>query len=362
MSTSNMMQIILNSKKIKYSVLEPLILKNIPKDTQEINIFISVDSLIKQFYNPKINETINALDSEDKFLLSSEIINVIAHYRHFFYSRYNMPTNYFLYYSGAKSFYNLTKDENYKKDYYEKCISSKSEFYNLNKMIKKNLELANLLSEYLPNIYIIDTKSLEPSVLPYYIINNNQGVNGLTNLILTTNQVDYQLANLDRTFIVNLKMDESEIINKDNLMKKLLKTSKIKDNTPLDSNFYLTTLAISGFKPFNVEGLKGYGYTKVVSKLEKAITNGKIVNDNLSANLLLTANQLFTEQKQINTIKKNYKILSYENLFKNISPKELDNINNQINNKSDNMSLLEINRLYYERYPLMLIELMEGEC
>lgn len=360
--SSEMMQIVLNSKKVKYAVLEPLIEKNLPSDTQEVNIFISIETVLKQFYNPKLNETVNSLDSEDKFLLSSEIINIVAHYRHFFYSRYNMPSNYFLYYSSAKAFYNLTEDSNYRKDYYDKRLSSKSEFYTLNKMIKKNLELANILSEYLPNVHIIDTKSLEPSVLPYYIINNNEGVGGLTNLILTNNQLDYQLANLDRTFILNLKMDDSEIISKDGLMAKMLKSSKIKNSTPLDPNFYTSVLSISGYKPFNIDGLKGYGYTKVISKLEKAVTEGKISNDELSANMLLTCNQLFSDQKQIDVIKKNYKVLSYENLFKNMSPKELHNIDNQINNKSDNMSLLEINRTYYERYPLMLIELMEGEC
>ena len=78
---------ILNSKKIKYVILEELV-KKLPQDTDELNIFINADSIFKSFYNPSIKEQLNAIKNENKYLLSSEFITIIAHYRHFFYSRY----------------------------------------------------------------------------------------------------------------------------------------------------------------------------------------------------------------------------------------------------------------------------------
>ena len=224
------------------------------------------------------------------------------------------------------------------------------------------MELASLLSEYLPNIYIINTKTLDPSVLPYTIIQKNGNIENLTNLILTNNKVEFQLVNLPNTYVLDLKSDDSIIIGNKNLMEQLLTKSKTKKETILDPNYYASVLSVSGFKNFNIDGIPGCGPIKAINKIEKAISGGYLNNDETSSKLNITAENLFTEDKYINTIKNNYRILSIENLYKNISPKEKYNIIEMLKNKSDNMSLIEINRLYYEEYPLMLVELMEGEC
>ena len=354
---SDMMQAIINSKKIKYVILNNLI-KDLPQDTEEINLFISIESIIKSFYATKVNEIFNSLDQEDKYLLSSELINVAAHYRHYFWSRFNMPSNFYFYYSDEKAFHNTVLDNDYRNTYYTKRFDSKSEYYNLNKIIDENLNLSNILSEYLPNIYFINTRTLEPSILPYHIISKLGSIQGVTNVILTNNTLDYQLVSLPNTFIIEMKMDKSFVISKDNLYQILLKKSKIKNDTPLSHVFYPSILSISGYKSYNIEGIKGMGMIKTISKLEKAIASGIIGNDIVSSDITLISGKLFENK---DTINKNYKVLSYSYQNKNISPKEIFNIKQQITNKSDNMSLMEINRLYYERYPLMLIELMEGE-
>ena len=354
---SDMMQAIINSKKIKYSVLNSLI-KDLPQNTDELNLFISVESVLKSFYATKVNEIFNSLEQEDKYLLSSELINIAAHYRHYFWSRYNIPTNFYFFYSDEKAFHNVVLDSNYRETYYTKRFDNKSEYYNLNKIIDENLKLSNILSEYLPNIYFINTKTLESSVLPYYIISKLGDVEGVTNLILTNNTLDYQLVSLPNTFIIEMKMDNSFVISKDNLYKILLKKSKIKDDTPLSHVFYPSILSISGFTKYNIEGIKGMGMMKTIAKLEKAVSQGIINNDVVSSDITLVSSRLFENKENIN---RNYKVLSYSYQNKNISPKEVYNIKQQLINKSDNMSLMEINRLYYERYPLMLIELMEGE-
>lgn len=353
----SIMNAIINSKKIKYAVLNNLI-KDLPQDTEELNLFISVESILKSFYAPKVNEVFNSLNNEDKYLLSSELINIAAHYRHYFWSRFNIPTNFYFFYSSEKAFHNCVLDSDYRLDYYNKRFDNNSEYYNLNKIIEENLKLSNIMSEYLPNIYFVNTLTVEPSVLAYHIINRIGSQNGLTNLILTNNILDYQLVSMPNTFIIEMNMDKSFIISKDNLYNIVLKKSKIRDTSSLSHVFYPAILSISGHKKYNVEGIKGMGIVKTISKLEKKIEDGTITNDILSADMLLTSNKLFDNT---DTVIRNYKLLSYSYQNKNISPKESFNIKNQLINKSDNMSLMEINRLYYENYPLMLLELMEGE-
>jgi hypothetical protein len=354
---SNMLHAIINSKKTKYSILQPLVEKNLPKDTKELTVFISLECILKQFYNPRVNETINSLEIPEKHLLSSELINIVAHYRHFFWSRYGVPSTYFVYYSSERATYNILESEGYRKNFYEKRVDNTLEYGNLNKMVRKNLDLANLLSEYLPNIYFIDTKDFDPSALPHFILRNNQG-DGITNIVLSNNVIDYQMVNNDRTFAITLQGDNSSVIRRENLMELFLKDSKKKSSTVLSSHLYIPVYAISGHKTFNVDGIKGMGKLKTIALLEKALANGEISNG--IHKTMEPISRLFDkgDSKLINS---NFNVLDYGNLCGHITPKQLDNIRMQIDNKSDNQSLMEINHQYYEKYPLMLIELMEGE-
>lgn len=353
-----MLQAIINSKKIKYSVLQPIIQSNLPNDTKEVSVFISLECILKQFYNPKVNEIMNSLEIPEKYLLSSELINVVAHYRHFFWSRYGIPSTYFVYYSTEKAVYNMLEVDEFRKHHYEKRVDNSLEYGSVNNMIRENLKLSNLLSEYLPNIYFIDTKDLEPAALAEFIISNNKDA-GLTNIVLSNNPIDYQLVNQDRTFAITLQSDNSKVIRKENLMDVFLKDSKKKTTTPLSPFFYVPIYAISGHKSFNVTGLKGMGKLKTISLLEKGLLDGTVTNSEYKTLAPLTK-KLFAK-KEASQVNSNFNVLSYSNLVQRMSPKQLDNIKDQIENKSDNQSLMQINSEYYEKYPMMLIELCEGE-
>lgn len=352
-----LLEAIINAKKIKYAILKPLVEQNLPSDTKSLNVFISLECIMKQFYRPEVNERMNSLDMPEKYLLSSELINVVAHYRHFFWSRYGVPSTYFVYYSTSRAAYNTKRYPNYRGSFYDKRLDNSTEYGTLNSMIKENLNLANILSEYLPNIYFINTKSLAPSALADFIIKNNQE-DGLTNIVLSNNAVDYQMVNNERTFAITLNSDNSKVIRKDNLMKLLLKGSKKKDETTLSSNFYVPSLSISGHKAYELEGVKGVGNLKAIGVLEKALEAGDIA-DTEYTDITSLAEELFTNDSE--RIIKNFDVLSYHNLHARMSPKQMDNIRQQIENKSDNQSLMEINNTYYEKYPLQLIELCEGE-
>jgi hypothetical protein len=309
-------------------------------------------------YNPKVNEIMNSLEVPEKYLLSSELINIVAHYRHFFWSRYGVPTNYFVYYSTKRAVYNTLEARDFRKQFYEKRVDNGLEYGTLNRMIKDNLSLANVLSEYLPNIYFIDTGDFEPSALAHHIIKNNTEA-GQTNIVLTNNVIDYQLVNNDRTFVITLQSDDSKVIRRETLMNLFLKDSKKQSSTPLSSHFYVPIYAMSGHKAYNIEGIKGMGKIKSIVTLENALKNGDLSNDEYQT--MTPISNLFSNRKDAVRVNKNFNTLKYENICQHMTPKQLDKIRSQIENKSDNQSLMEINHKYYEKYPLMLIELYEGE-
>ena len=350
---------ILNSKKIKYNILKELVQPYL-NDVDEISCFLSLNSVLKTFYSLKPDQVAESLDVSPQNALSSEIINIIAHYRHFFWSRYGISSNYYIYYSDEMCNYCTSINIDYKKDYYEKRMgmSDVKEYITINGVIEQNLGLIEILTEYLPNIYFINTKSFEPSALPQLIIDKNKPKKNCHNFILTNDQIDYQLCNNPFTTVISLNSDHSKVISTNNLISNFIKKSKTisVSSNKLDSNFFVPILSISGYKKYNINGLKGYGTVKVVKELNKLLLEDKISNIKYSS-----MDELIPLFKYAKTLNDNFKILSLKNISNNISNLEFINIKKQFTNKSDNLSLMDINAKYYESNPLMLIELMEGE-
>lgn len=356
-----MYQSILNSKKIKYSILKDIIQPKLI-GVMEINIFISLNSILKTFYSLKPDEVAESLQITKPNSLSSEIINIIAHYRHFFWSRFGIPSNYYIYYSDEMCNYCCSINKNYKSDYYDKRkgLSDIKEFITINEVINRNLSLIEILTEYLPNVYFINTKTFEPSALPQLLIDKNKQKEYIHNFILTNDSMDYQLCNNPYTSIISLNADRSRIIDQNNLMQVIMKKTKSENRnliTNVSSFFYVPVYSIAGFKKYNITGIKGHGPLRSLKKINKLIEDDLL--SNICYNNMNEISDLLNLDKKL--LNNNFKILSLKNISINISNKEFINIKKQLNNKSDNMSLLEINNKYYKSNPLMLIELMEGE-
>lgn len=330
------------------------------KETAHMKVFINLDSILNNFYSPRINEGIRYLDDEDKFILSSELINIVAHYRHFFWSRYGVQTSFFVYNSNKKPLYSMSVNEEFKAKYWERRSFSNIEFKSLNSMIKKNMELVYIISPYLPNAYFIDTGDMEPSLIPFIFIRNNLDLS----LILTNDIAEYQLANYtnfgDETFIMTLKGDDSEILSRNDIMNQFLKASKKGGETTLSSNFYVPVLAISGYKPYNLKGKAGIGVIKAVRMLEKALKDGSVV-DTPFRTIDPILDVLGFGEADNELIRNNFKILSIENVFDHVLPKQIDNIKGQIIDKRDVNSLFELNSTYYQKYPIMIFDVFDGE-
>ena len=112
---------ILISHKIKYVVMDELLLPHlINYEKKEINLFVSMNSILKSFYSYKPDEVSLSLSHAPSNALSSEIINILAHYRHYFWSRYGIATNLIVYYSFDMCEYCCNIDRTYKEPYYDK--------------------------------------------------------------------------------------------------------------------------------------------------------------------------------------------------------------------------------------------------
>ena len=157
---------ILNGKKLNYESLNKLMKpyikkKNIQKMTN-INIFIDFNNIVKQLYNPDILNYLNTLKNEDRFIISSGILNLISHYRHYFASRFCCYTTFYFMYN-SKPDKNLIKiNPDYKKEFYEKRLNMENQSFGvLNTTIKENIKIIKTFIKYIPHSYFIDSNNIE---------------------------------------------------------------------------------------------------------------------------------------------------------------------------------------------------------
>ncbi|PTU25742.1 hypothetical protein DA469_22185, partial [Bacillus subtilis] len=174
---------ILHSKKLSYDTLMPLVKPYINNKTiitgndreyNTVNIFIDFWDIVKSLYNPQTLETMNSLKQRERFMIASEVINIIGHYRHFFYSRLKMYTNFVFYYSDKRDTRLTNIDKKYRSSFYEKRLDDKNQTFGLfNNMVKKNVHIIKLFCEYVPHAYFIKTDEMDPRLVPHLFLSEN---------------------------------------------------------------------------------------------------------------------------------------------------------------------------------------------
>ena len=367
---------IFNSKKIKYSSLKELLkpyISNYPQETN-VNIFLDIQSLLKSFYNPQVLNIYNSLSSNESLIFISEIFNIVGHYRHFFASRYQMYTTFYLYNSFQKSSYHLKLNNDYRKDFYFKRIDDNQTFNILNSIIKTKFKMFQSMVKYVTNVFYIDTKDLEPSVFPYFFINNEEFRNNNTNykdskeninLIISNDKMQYQslLNSSNNTILLELRSEKSRIIYNGNLIETLIKDSKSKSSIDVEffNNSYLPILySLSSNKDYNINGIKNMGIIRSIKFLEKNKDNimlREIINPTENDFLFLNDFNEVDKNKFIN----NYKLINFNTIINKCNYEKNIITNNLLLNLIDYNGLMQVNDKVFKKFPINLDFLFEGE-
>jgi len=360
-----LIQPIMNLKKVKYKIFQEMINKTFQGDITEVNIFIDVHSVLSNFYQSTLQDSFKNISVNEKYKICAELINIAAHYRHFFWSRYGIRTYFYYYYSDKEAEFNTSLNDTYRRDFYNKILYEdvNSEHYALNGIIKKNIKLAKLIIDYIPNVYFFNTKSFNYTVFPYFAISDMidySGNENYINLIMTNDTVQYQCCNLEKTYVMSMRSDNSKIIYEDELINSLLTKTKSKDKSSLDSSFYRIILAMSGYKKYNLEGKKGFGYSRSITALEKLIDSGKISNIPYSDIDIILDNIENLSDDDKGFIRNNFKMFDYETIKNSMTEKEYYNIMKQVKDINNWQSVMEVNEVYFKNSPLMTQELIEG--
>lgn len=366
---------ILHSKKLSYETLIPLIkpyvnAKQINVNaTDTVNIFVDFWDIVKPLYNPQTLETLNNMKVHERFMISSEIINIIAHYRHFFYSRLKMYTNFIFYYSDKKDAQRTAISRDYKSSFYEKRLDTKHQTFGIiNGILQKNVNLIKLFCEYVPHVYFINTGDVEPSLIPHLFLSENSKLKqdivdrNNTSIIISNEKIHYQdLLLNDKVLQLELRgKEKSRFVTSEDIIDILLEKSKKEYFFSILPDMYSLILSLTGYKDYDINGVKKLGNVKALQFIQKCLDDKTL--SNMSYNNLELVPKLaekLGEEGIDNKIAQNMLLLN--NSIYKFNSKDLINIEMQLIDKIDAKSVRYVNDKYFTRYPILLQYVFEGE-
>lgn len=350
---------VLNSKKVRYETLNE-ILPKFPKGKDTVTLYIDIMSVINSIYNPNVVDEIKGFGNREKYLISSNIINMAAHFRKYFASRKGMYTNIVFFYSTkvAKNETSLYPD--YKLDYYDKHVTgSNLDYIELNKLIQSNLDLCKVIGDYLPHIYFIDTEEVNPFIIPYYYIatqlDNEVGIIYSNDKLQALNCISNMKKDV---YLLRCSYSTAELYSQSNLME-----TYTKEETFLSPVLLPYLYAIMGVKKYNISGLKNIGEKKSVKLLERLINDNFISNTsykNINVFLNDIKNVDYISPEQFNIIERNLKLIQPRSIFDSLTESQKIKILD-MKDLQDINELNKINDEYYDFYPIQLEELLIGE-
>lgn len=345
---------IINTHKVKYKILKDLMetIDLSKRKTDNINIFINLDSVLKGLYGGNLTSVIRSLNSEERVTITSEISNLGAHYRRFFWTRYQIKTTFYFYYMNKKPKGNMELYPDYAKSLLEKKSNKNAEFAATNKTIKDNLRLFTLLSIYIPKFYFVLSDGLEPGLIPYHFIKKADKED--INLVLTKDPYEFQLISRPNTYILRLQYDNSALLTRDNLIEYLLKKNKYKPDNHIDGKYYENILPLIACKSRDVKSLKGMGQVAMIKKLDKHYAD---IDPDMSYSLLLDTIGVDIEDEEIMD---RYKFMNIKYQYKKISKLEKMRMEEFVEDKYENRTIMDINSKYFPYNPIQLVELYDG--
>lgn len=241
----------------------------------EVNIYIDLNSVLSKLLTPIYDVTSRIGDYE----IASGILNMVAHYRYFFWKKLGVSTRFFFVYSWMNSPNLKVYYPNYNLSANSNTIFIKDKI----EMITMNLSILEKMVPYISNCSIT-IGTVEPAVIMSHIAKTENSDN--PNILLTKDIVTMQFAAMNKNTIVYRPKkyngeDQSFYIDPSNnglyaYLADERKCKQYKFSIEISSELYSAVLAMIGIKSRDMNSI--LTYSNCMKKLERAIINCRIPN------------------------------------------------------------------------------------
>ena len=376
-----------NAFKLRYVYLDKLFNGRLEAKSKgkrlvtDVNIFINFESLYNYIRRRDVEKEIaTAKKKEIRMIYRSaiaEFINVAAHYREYF-KRHQIRTNIFYYFNELEETYVNYNNSALVPEYRNHFIESTTAIDRLtiNSLIADSIPFMRIITEYIDSVYMVGTKRVEASLIPF-IINMEGKFPANMNILIIKDEYDYQYCN-NNFLVISKYLGEPVILTKRNIMRFMRHKKKYKEkitstgkNITRDLNPILLTFILTflGDRKRSIPGIKGFGFTRIYNQLSRLYDVGYIFDEepdtmqiqNLCDIFSKYGSFSFREEDLRNEVMTLFKVYDFEYQYSVMSKGQREHILDQLKNKSDVQGLIELNDKYFEYNPLMLMELNNYE-
>ena len=346
------MQVHFNAYKCKYEMLNKWIMPYTrTKKVKSVRIFINLDDFFHTLFKPTTNNEFEVYgkDSGKEFL--SNLFNLLAHYRYWaIKNKYDVEV--YGYFTNYKENF---KNSLYVPEYRKKTSTylNGDKYYYISSAINSSMDLSMLICKYIPKVYLIDTKYLEPSILPAYI-SDKYGEKDL-NIIVSRDIYDLQYAYKDNWVYISPKGENSTFVHQGNMWDYINYKEHIFTDTRgihYPPKLFILARSIVGEKYRNIPRLRSIGWKtlfKFIDSIQEKINDNNYILIELELRELLKGKLIQDQvlQANINTVDIDVQIQMMSAIDKTI-------IDNQIIDIEDFENLKMLNKIKLSKYPLNL--------
>ena len=330
-------------------------------NSTHVNIFIDSYSIIRKLYRMGSN-----LQIDDSYVIASCLINLAIHLRAYFETRHRITSKIFIIYGGARPKNAIS----YVPSYNDRNILQEDSNSYLLELVKDNLEVLNILTPYLHEIYSVVDYANEFSVITSTLIDKlsaDEDKKRTPNIIYSKDTLAYQLvAFKPYTFLYRPKKsyssDNSWVVTKSTLYNayrngELGLTSII--NTDLHVQMFSIYQAISGVRSRGLKSIKTAN--TALTSLDQAVKDNIFFNGyNASALTNSTPNpfqRLFENSPKVNYMEVQNRFyavdLPYQTMLFSQTP-EASSIYSNIIDLYNPDEVKAINNKYFQMFSLDL--------
>lgn len=344
---------------IKYELLDKFIYPIAKSQIiKTMNIFISLDDLLHSLHNPPMNAQFQVAGRDAGKQLVSNIINTIAHYRYWAIKHHIVVKVFAIHTSTIRSFKNNIHLPKYRQHFKDINKIEHTSCYFVNTAIQESLPILQIISKYTPGIYIIDSKYLEPSMIPLYI--SEELSNADWNLLISRDTYDLQYSYRQKWSMLSPNKDFVNIIDREgiwnyvNIRERVYKDVDGKKNLLYPFELYILSKAVVGDKYRSIPRLRKIGWKTLFNYLDQ------IIEENPGASVTTLKIKLIekiqTHAKKVTNEVFNANLSCINIDLQKESMLEIDKtlIYSQIIDIPDYDNLQEMNRTRFMKFPLNL--------
>ena len=349
-----------NIMKMKYSEIDKAIsYSNFLNQGDKLNLFINFETILKNLSSTMdIDKKIILNEKEFAVIMVSDILNLAAHYRRFFVEN-GTPTRVFIYMTdySTEEYQQFAYNQDYR-SYFQMKYNCNPKYLDMKRIMEEQIiPMVKKIVDFIPNVYFITTKNIENSLVPYIISKEDSTYK---NIIVTGDVVDTQYG-FDNGFLCfyfkRSQLYSSITYTLRGFLREIIK--KQKDDYQMEINyysnkyFYILLLCCLGEKYRSIEPIYKVGSSTLMKFINDGLNENKITPKTSSIELLQTIFGMDIQREVYN----NFNCLNLELMYELLSEEDKFSITSQMTDKSDNNSLISLNRTMFTEHPLMLQEL-----